>query len=173
MYTLTLLSITLIAGQVAASSALSARHAHGVRDVLRRASNSSVSGFTDIPSACTSACKTLTAAQNCTASDLACLCNEDLNQGAFTCYQCVLGQLSPNQTLLAEGQQKLSAYEAACATSASVTLKSLTLTLPGSASTLAPVANAQGAADTGAAAGLSADRAAVAAVLGAALAALL
>ncbi|KAH9847777.1 hypothetical protein C2E23DRAFT_863146 [Lenzites betulinus] len=143
------LSVALVAGQVAASVITS-------RSPLISALRSrQVAGFdpSEIPSECQSDCSAISSVltSSTCSSDLSCVCSSSAANGLYTCLQCALS-LNPDDSLLDQAQESYDEYSQACS-SGGVSVASKTLTLPsgttsGSSSAAAPASSATSGSQT-------------------------
>ncbi|OJT04005.1 hypothetical protein TRAPUB_5334 [Trametes pubescens] len=132
MFGLAVLSVALVAGQVAAS-AISTRSPLASLLGARQASFDP----SQVPAACQSSCSDIASALTSTTctNDLGCICSSTASNGLFDCLQCAL-TLQPDADLLEQEQESYDQYAAACA-SGDMPVASQTLTLPSGSSTSA------------------------------------
>ncbi|KAI0824413.1 hypothetical protein BC628DRAFT_1420150 [Trametes gibbosa] len=126
MFGLAVLSVALVAGQVAAS-VISSRS-----PLVTALRSRQVAGFdpSEIPSQCQSDCSAISSvltSSTCTA-DIECVCSSTASNGFYTCLQCAL-TLNPDEDVLKQAQESYNEYVQACA-SGDVSVPSKTLSLP-------------------------------------------
>ncbi|EIW52594.1 uncharacterized protein TRAVEDRAFT_53037 [Trametes versicolor FP-101664 SS1] len=129
MFGLAVLSVALVAGQVAASAISTRSPLAGLLRIRQASFDPS-----EVPAACQSSCSTISTALTSTtcSQDIDCLCSSATSTGLFDCLQCALN-LQPDQDVLEQAQESYDEYAAACA-SGDVPVASQTLSLPSGSS---------------------------------------
>ncbi|KAH9943608.1 hypothetical protein B0H21DRAFT_748677 [Amylocystis lapponica] len=150
MYASTVLSLLLLAGQVA-SVGVNVAIRHQISSLLPRQTDGGISSG-DVPSQCQSSCTVIDTVQAC--ADDTCICTSSVVLDLQTCFDCVLSAEPDSANAAQVAQADMNGIVAMC-DQAGLSVPSISLTASGSGSGPAPTSASSQAPGTSAPAGTS------------------